>query len=382
MNAAGLRILHLIHTPRLSGAEVLVRNLCEVHSRQGVRCGVASFNPSNDAFLDDAPATPAGAIEWFVPEAPQSRLGRLRNFHDAMSEFKPDVVLAHSVLPALYGRAALVFRANRPRFISVLHCASEDDYSDWKLCLTERALQSRTDAIVTVSLSAQQNYRRRFGDKIPSFVVPNGIALSASSYGDAERIHIRKALSVPNNHCLILQVGRLSEVKQQHCTLEAMLPVLKARPDTHLWFAGLKEDPEYAATLARAVEAAGLEDRVLFLGGRRDVPELLGCADAYVMPSLKEAHSVAFLEALASGVPIVAADISSFRFAARLPAVELVDPTNTDALRAAITAAMGTSRVTRDLSAYDIVNTADAYLNCVSYVLGRAQIREMERNAQ
>ncbi|MFP3534130.1 glycosyltransferase, partial [Burkholderia sp. SIMBA_042] len=82
-----------------------------------------------------------------------------------------------------------------------------------------------------------------------------------------------------------------------------------------LWLAGLTEDPSYGDALQRLVEQHGLSGKVRFLGSRPDIPALLSAADVYVMPSQREAHSVAMIEALANGVPIVASTIPVFEFA-------------------------------------------------------------------
>ena len=53
----------------------------------------------------------------------------------------------------------------------------------------------------------------------------------------------------------------------------------------------------------------GLQDRVLFLGYRRDVIEILHCADLYAHPSMREGLGIAALEAMASGLPLLASNV-------------------------------------------------------------------------
>ncbi len=73
-------------------------------------------------------------------------------------------------------------------------------------------------------------------------------------------------------------------------------------------FAVVGDGPERAALEAQ-VAALGLRDRVRFLGYRSDVPELLAACDVFVLPSLYEGLPLALLEAMASGVPVVATAI-------------------------------------------------------------------------
>jgi glycosyltransferase involved in cell wall biosynthesis len=142
-----------------------------------------------------------------------------------------------------------------------------------------------------------------------------------------------------------------------------MLPLFQADASIHLWFAGLSEDENYTNQLRVAIKEAGLSDRAIMLGSRNDVPALLAAADVFLMPSLEEAQGMAMLEALASGVPIVASDIPAFRFAAILPSVTLVQPDEAS-LRLGIVSAIHQARARRDLQEYDIALTAERYIDC------------------
>ena len=77
-------------------------------------------------------------------------------------------------------------------------------------------------------------------------------------------------------------------------------------PEARFVLAG--EGPERARLEADA-ETLGIRDRVVFLGRRDDVPELLGASDAFVLPSLYEGTSLSVLEAMAAGCPVVASAI-------------------------------------------------------------------------
>jgi glycosyltransferase involved in cell wall biosynthesis len=79
------------------------------------------------------------------------------------------------------------------------------------------------------------------------------------------------------------------------------------------------------------------------------------------MPSLLEAHSVALIEALASGVPVLASDIPAFRFAARYDGVVLREakaPLDVEQVRRMLAS---DTRYERDLDFYAISRTAASY---------------------
>ena len=161
---------------------------------------------------------------------------------------------------------------------------------------------------------------------------------------------------------LALQVGRLGSVKQQALSLETLVPLLRDQPSLVLWFAGLTEDADYEAELRKLIAGSGVSAQVELLGSRTDVPELLAASDLYLMPSTREAHSVAMIEALASGAPVIASDIATFRYAESLPGVTLAGTSDVQAMRTAAKQYLSQERrYERNLSAYDIRTTERLY---------------------
>ncbi|MGB8658695.1 MAG: glycosyltransferase [Candidatus Zixiibacteriota bacterium] len=66
-----------------------------------------------------------------------------------------------------------------------------------------------------------------------------------------------------------------------------------------------EEEERLKATIVEEIKAIGLEDRVVFLGFREDVPELLRILDVFVLSSISEGMSIATVEAMGAGVPVV-----------------------------------------------------------------------------
>lgn len=356
-----MRLMHLVHTPRHSGAEVLVRDLCLRHAADGHACAVAAFAPSAEAFKPELDKLTAAGVTLDIPDAVLGGADRAWRYAAAIRAFKPDVIFGHSALPAIYGRLAVLLAGSKAKFISILHSGT-DDYADRKLRWGERLLQARTDQIIAVSQSAADSYLRRLKVSPPMRIVLNGVDLDRFYAARERRGEIRQALDLSDMDRLLLQVGRLAPVKQQRFTLEAVTPLLREDPSLKLWFAGIVEDADYAAAFEADVARAGLGDRIRFLGPRLDVPDLLSAADVYLMPSLSEAHSIAFLEAMASGPPMVASEIESFAFAKGIEGISLIDLSSPDAAAKfanAVREAGG--RYIHAMDAYDLKATAEQY---------------------
>jgi glycosyltransferase involved in cell wall biosynthesis len=113
---------------------------------------------------------------------------------------------------------------------------------------------------------------------------------------------LREQLGGNDTRPLVLTPARLNPQKGHRALLEAIAEV----PEALLLFAG--DGPEQAPLEAEA-ERLEVADRVRFLGRRKDVPQLLATCDVFALPSLYEGSSLAVLEAMAAGIPIVSSAI-------------------------------------------------------------------------
>ncbi len=174
-------------------------------------------------------------------------------------------------------------------------------------------------------------------------VVANGVP-AYSGDATAARARLAAALDLPADAPWVLLAGRLHPAKGQAQLLAAAPALWARRPDARLVLAG-GEDPAQA-TYAAAVRAAAaaLGDRVLRLGHRDDVADLIAAADVVVVPSVadergmgEEGFGLVGVEALAAGTPV--AGFASGALPEVLgDAAVLVAPGDTEALAAAVAA--------------------------------------------
>ena len=128
--------------------------------------------------------------------------------------------------------------------------------------------------------------------------------------GDPQRHRVRRELGL-NGEPLVGLVGRIDRYKGHRVLLSALGEVLQRHGETRILFVGSGSEE---APLRLEVERRGLDRRVHFLGFREDVPRITGALDVSVLPSLGVASSPTVLkEALALGVPVVAADTGGIR---------------------------------------------------------------------
>jgi len=109
--------------------------------------------------------------------------------------------------------------------------------------------------------------------------------------------------------------------------IRAFARVVKSRPDSYLLLAG--DGPTRLGTEA-CVRQHGIEQNVRFLGTRGDVRTVLAASDVSVMPSTSETFSMAMLESLAMGVPVIATDVGGAMEAVKPGITGLLVPVGDD----------------------------------------------------
>lgn len=141
--------------------------------------------------------------------------------------------------------------------------------------------------------------------------LPPNVARDRIAGDDAPEIRraFRQKLGLANDERLVLQVGSGFRTKGLDRSIQALAALPKAiLSQTRLYVVGAGEKRPYARQAARL----GVTDRVIFLGPRDDVPRLLVSADLLVHPAYHENTGTVLLEALASGLPVVASGVCGY----------------------------------------------------------------------
>ncbi|CAB3638626.1 glycosyltransferase family 4 protein [Trinickia soli] len=350
-----MRILQLVLAPRLSGAEMLVKGIAIGHRQSGHTVGITSLLPPEPDFADAANELAAHDVACIFPLRRHEHLARLVFLYRVVRRFAPDVVFAHTTIPALYARALPV----AVPIVFVMHSGMNDFTENRWLRRAERALSRRASAVIGVAQRNLDQYVATIGPHRLLFVVPNGVDLA----------RFRHTQDAPRAK-QIVQIGRYMPEKNQLDTVRAFREVLACEPGTTLHLCGVIEDRDYHAQILSLVDALGIAASVRVEGPRSDVPDVLARADVFAMPSRFEAHSIGFLEALASGIPIVANEIAAFAFARDYPSVSLVDTTDIERYGRALTEALTQPRSTRPLEGLTLEDTARRYLEIAARVAG------------
>ena len=259
-----------------------------------------------------------------------------------------DIVHAHS--PFVTGwMGASYARRHRIPLVFTYHTRLDAyaHYAPFDRGTTERAMSELTrryanwaDAVV-VPTQAMEIRLRELGVRAPIAVVPSAIDVERFAAGRRSAL-VRARLGANDDAPLALVVSRLAMEKNVELALDA----LARAPELRLAIVG--EGPHRAALEERA-RRLGVDGRVRFTGtlARERLPEVYASVDAFVFPSTTDTQGLVLAEALAAGLPVIAADSEASRDvlvgAGRLVAA---DPEAlADAIRAALAAGRDQSAV-------------------------------------
>jgi glycosyltransferase involved in cell wall biosynthesis len=283
---ARTRIVHVALQLETGGMERLLVEFAKHADRERFDLRFVSLTTRRGTVADEIEALgwPVAALD--IPQG--LRPGAIWRLRDLFRRHRPDVVHTHNTKPHLLATPAARL-ASVPVVVQTRHGqpfgTSRRRYGAFKL------LSLLTDKVVCVSADSERLTatagvpRRRLG------TILNGIDLSKFRYHGP----------IPDGPALC--VARLSPEKGVATLIEAAALLAKRRPAFRLHIAG---GGTCMGDLAGMVERHAIGANVRLLGERPDVPALLGGASLFVLPSLTEGVSLTLLEAMASGLPVVA----------------------------------------------------------------------------
>ncbi len=246
--------------------------------------------------------------ELIAEGIPVESLNMRRGVPDIRAAVRLAAILRHwnaPVLTSFMYHANLLARvsghmANIP--IIVTSIRSENLGSSWRNLL-ERSTGWMSDVTTTNSEKVGKNLvKRRIVAGHRMRVIPNGVRISDFDVPESIGIQKRSEIGLLPEEFIWLAIGRLEEPKDYPNLLKAFSIAVRTSP-CRLLIAG--EGP-LAEDLERLAKANTLQEKVLFLGLRHDIPDLLKAADALVLSSAWEGMPNSVMEALSARRPVVA----------------------------------------------------------------------------
>ncbi|MCU7495104.1 MAG: glycosyltransferase family 4 protein [Ignavibacteria bacterium] len=296
-----MKVVHIISSFGPGGAELLIKDLA-INTRKDILVEVWAVGESEsgefeerykkELFLNNVAYANIGK------KAGRGRLDVVARIRKLVRIRRPDLINTHSELATFYTSLAII--GTGIKLVQTVH--NTVIHYPFLQRILARVM---TDKFVAISERCKSIIESSIGPSHKKIrLIYNGVNVKKFQCSDREI-----SQEVRN----LLVIGRLAVQKDHHTLLRAFA-ILKSRlsqegimvPVLNIVGTGALKDE-----LMKLSQDLGLEDFVKFLGARSDIPEILRQCDIWVMSSRWEGLSISMLEAMASGIPIVATDVGS-----------------------------------------------------------------------
>jgi glycosyltransferase involved in cell wall biosynthesis len=289
-------VLHLIGSLSPGGAERNLYYLAESMAASRLRYGICCLVDRGE-FADEieGPRLPVFDLKFRRRYFLRTVL-RLRKL---LKQRGVRVLHTHLYDPGVIGRIA-AWLAGVP--VVITHEHGKTLWKKWYHRAFERLAVGRTDLRIAVSQDIM-NLRIRTESTPPEKIrlVYNAVDPEHLDVDENVRKKTRVDLGI-DGFKVVGTVGRLVDAKSYDLLLEVAREVCDEKPGVRFVLAGAGP---LEGKLLEKREALGLSEQFLFLGQRRDIPELLAAIDLYVISSKREGLPISLIEAMMAGKPVV-----------------------------------------------------------------------------
>jgi len=239
----------------------------------------------------------------YFPNTSKFKFAEAKELSSIVSEY--DVVNTHISKAHWFVWSSLFFTSNRPKLVYTRRVP----YPISKVSLLTK-YNLFTSSIVAVSPKIYEELSKIpvVGRKVR--YIPSGVELDR--FSPEIETSVRQELGISEGALLFTNVGNFSEVKGHYVLLPAFKKFLEKFGDrnVYLLLVGRDTDSQKAKSLIREY---GLEERVIPLGFRRDVPQILKATDIFLFPSLNEGIAGSLVQAMAMEKVVVASFVGGIR---------------------------------------------------------------------
>ncbi|PTV95050.1 glycosyltransferase EpsD [Halanaerobium saccharolyticum] len=240
------------------------------------------------------------------------RLKNLKAFYELKEIINTnnyDIIHCHTPMASVLTR--LVAIKNKERDTKIIYTAHGFHFfkgsplKNWLLYYPiEKILSNFTDVLITINKEdyhlAKENFK---ADKIEYI---NGIGLNTEFFKETKVNKKLKMdeLKIPERKRILLSIGELNKNKNHASVIKALSNI--DNNDFYYIICGKGKLKNYLLNL---IKELNLKDKVKLLGYRNDINEILQISDIYIHPSFREGLPVSVMEAMASGLPVIASEI-------------------------------------------------------------------------
>jgi glycosyltransferase involved in cell wall biosynthesis len=309
------RIAHVINSVGLGGVPEAAYQLLRALPRQryDARLHVLKRPDAQDAArLARLERFRALDLPVSFAERPSHRLGLVTSLARWLEAECIDLLHCHSYKPNISARlAGTLLRSNGLRIVAHYHNQYDANWQRDGTLDLDRILARQTSTFVAVSGSVRDHMVERLAISPGEVtVIPNGVGIAQFQTAQTQEA-AREALGLPSGRPIIGLVGRISEQKGQEDLIRAAPSLLAAFPEARIVFAGAPDEAGCQRDMEELIRQLGIGHAVEFRGFLTDMAGFYRAIDLLAAPSRWEGFGLMLVEAMAAGVPIVAARVGA-----------------------------------------------------------------------
>ncbi|MDI9217073.1 MULTISPECIES: glycosyltransferase [Clostridium] len=295
------RVLHFGICASLGGIETYLLKITKNFSRQKYKFDFLVIGNENPCFFNEL--KDFGCDFFFVESRKKNYFKYIYELNKLFKNEKFDIVHCHLnslknisvVLVALkYGNKVIVHSRNGGGdFNLVEKIVNKINYY---------RLPKRKVKLLAVSNIAG---KWMYGDNEDFIVINNSVDIEKYKFNNYKRDEIRKLYNLEGTK-VIIHTGAFRKQKNHRFLIDIFNEILKIDSNYRLLLIG---EGSLKYEIENRVDSYGIKDKVLFLGARSDISELLSSADIYLFPSLFEGFPNSLIEAEANGLTCLVSDI-------------------------------------------------------------------------
>lgn len=293
-----MKILYIITGLGMGGAERQVCDLTDELNNLGNDVRLVALNSKEEA--KTFPKTSQVQVDFLeMAKNPIGLIKAIFALRKIILTFQPDIVHCHMFHANIIGRLTRLF-VKFPRLISTAHSTNEGSNSRM---FAYRCSNWLSDLNTNVSEEAVEAFVKRQAVKRGQMIaMPNGIDTNRFKRNEIYRDKLRRDLML-DEAFTFLAVGRLGGEKDYPNLLNAFKLVNQDNTATKLVIVGTGV---LESELKQLAQDLGISDNVIFLGLRKDIPEIMNIADTYVLSSKYEGFGIVLAEAMLSENIVIA----------------------------------------------------------------------------
>jgi glycosyltransferase involved in cell wall biosynthesis len=291
-------VLHLIDTGGPGGAETIYADLLDAPHDERVQS--VAVVPEVDWLFHHV--SDRGHVPLVRASGRSFDIGYLSALIDLVRSRHVDLIQTHLWTSAVYG--SLAGRLTGVPVVCTFHGSVDVSEAGWRLRAKSRIIDRSSNRIVFVS----ESLRRWL---VPVLQPAHALSHTIANGIDIERFRpgfdsdMRRILGAADDRLLVGAIGNVRPAKDYPMLVRAFAELSARMTDVHFVVVGDTRDPVFPELL-RMRDELGLTDRLTFAGFHDDVARVFRALDLFVLGSSSEGFSLATVQALAAGVPVVA----------------------------------------------------------------------------